>query len=214
MKSLRTYLVLLCALALTSRAGVSAIARPASPAAAQAASSSAGDIKARAPAIVFIIRHAEKPLDDKSGDLSPQGFKRAGVLPYLFLPLPGSTAPPRLPRPDALFASDASGKSNRPMETIMPLAQALHLTISHDFIDRETAGVAKQVMSGKYAGKVVLICWHHGEIPHLAKAFGVEDAPKVWNDTVFDQIWKIQWVDGHPHMTTLPEALLKGDSTQ
>jgi hypothetical protein len=211
MKNLRTYLVVLCALALASPAAVSGAAARA---AAQAAASPASEIQARAPAIVFIIRHAEKPLDDKSGDLSPQGFKRAGVLPYLFLPLPGSTAPPRLPKPDALFASDASGKSNRPMETIMPLAQALHLTISHDYVDRETAGVAKQVMSGKYAGKVVLICWHHGEIPHLAKAFGVEDAPKVWNDTVFDQIWKIQWVDGRAHMTTLPEALLKGDSTQ
>jgi hypothetical protein len=213
MKNSRPYLVLLCAFTLASTLTAPAAARPATDAQ-QAASQPASDIQARAPAIVFIIRHAEKPMDDKSGDLSPQGLKRAGALPYLFLPLPGSTAPPRLPRPDALFASDASGKSNRPMETIMPLAQALHLTISHDYVDRETAGVAKQVMSGKYAGKVVLICWHHGEIPHLAKAFGVEDAPKVWNDTVFDRIWKIRWVDGRAQMTILPQALLKGDSLQ
>jgi hypothetical protein len=174
----------------------------------------AGDIQAKAPAIVYIIRHAEKPMDEKNGDLAPQGFKRAAALPYLFLPLPGSTAPPRLPKPDALFASDASGKSNRPFETIVPLSQALHLRINHDFEERETAKIASAVMSGKYAGKVVLISWHHGEIPHLAKAFGVEDAPKVWDDTVFDRIWKIQWVDGRAHMTILPQMLLKGDSTQ
>ena len=76
------------------------------------------------------------------------------------------------------FASEAAKHSNRPIETITPLSQALHLRINHDYEDRETAKVADAVMSGKYAGKVVLICWHHGEIPHLAKAFGVEDAPE------------------------------------
>jgi hypothetical protein len=175
---------------------------------------SPADIQAKAPAIVFIIRHAEKPMDDKAPDLAPQGFKRASAIPYLFLPLPGSSVPPRLPKPDALFASDAAKHSNRPIETITPLAQALHLRINHDFEDRETAKVADAVMSGKYAGKVVLISWHHGEIPHLAKAFGVEDAPKIWDDTVFDKIWKITWVDGKAQMTILPQMLLKGDSTQ
>jgi hypothetical protein len=172
------------------------------------------DLSTKAPAIVFIIRHAEKPMDEKNGDLAPQGFKRAAALPYLFLPLPGSSATPRLPRPDALFASDASGKSNRPYETIVPLSQALHLRINHDYVDRETAKIAQEVMSGKYSGKVVLIAWHHGEIPHLAKAFGVSDAPKTWDETVFDQIWKITWVDGKAQMTTLPQELLKGDSTK
>lgn len=174
----------------------------------------AGDVQAKAPAIVFIIRHAEKPMDDKAPDLAPQGFKRASAIPYLFLPLPGSSVPPRLPRPDVLFASEAAKHSNRPIETITPLAQALHLRINHDYEDRETAKVADDVMSGKYAGKVVLICWHHGEIPHLAQAFGVEGAPKTWDDTVFDKIWKITWVDGKAQMTILPQMLLKGDSTQ
>jgi len=206
MKILRTHLVLLCALALASSPAIAQ-----APAAQDSASSG---LQARAPAIVFIIRHAEKPMDTKNGDLSPQGFKRAAALPYLFLPLPGSSAPPRLPKPDALFASDASGSSNRPFETIIPLGQTLHIKINHDFQERETAAIAKFVLSGKYAGKIVLIAWHHGEIPHLAKAFGVEDAPKLWDDTVFDRIWKIQWVEGRAQMTTLPQALLKGDSTQ
>jgi hypothetical protein len=181
-------------------------------ASAQAQTSS--DLQAKAPAIVFIIRHAEKPTDDKVSDLAPQGFKRAAALPYLFLPIPGSSAPPRLPKPDALFATDVSKHSNRPIETITPLSQALHLQINHDYADRETAAVAKDVLSGKFAGKVVLICWHHGEIPHLAEAFGVVNPPKPWNDTVFDQIWKIQWVDGQARLTTLPQELLKGDSTR
>ena len=208
--SRRKFALLLCWIAVGVPAAIARAAHP-SP---QAASPPPAEVQAKAPAIVFIIRHAEKPMDDKNPDLAPQGFKRAGALPYLFLPLPGSSAAPRLPRPDALFASEASKHSDRPIETIAPLAQALHLRINHDYEDQETTKIAQFILSGKYAGKVVLICWHHGEIPQLARAFGVEDAPKHWSDTVFDQIWKLTWVDGRAQMTTLPQELLKGDSTQ
>ena len=70
------------------------------------------------------------------------------------------------------------------------------LPINHDFADIETASLAKLVMSGNYAGRTVLICWHHGEIPHLAAAFGVVGAPKHWDEEVFDKVWQITWVDG------------------
>jgi hypothetical protein len=165
------------------------------------------------PAMVFIIRHAEKPMG-KDQNLSPIGFRRAQLLPSLFLPQPGSTKHPRLPRPDALFATAPSKGSVRPIETITPLAQALHLRINEDFSDDDAYPLAKQVLSGKYAGKVVLIAWHHGEIPHLAEAFGVHGAPHHWDETVFDQIWMLEWVDGQIQFTTIPEELLPGDSTQ
>jgi hypothetical protein len=191
------------------------VAVPALPQAAPAAQSPpASDLQSKAPAIVFIVRHAEKPMDDKDPNLTAQGFKRAQALPTLFLQQPGSTALPRLPRPAVLFASAPSKHSNRPIETITPLSQALHLRINDSYEDRETTAVADQVLSGKYAGKVVLICWHHGEIPHLAKAFGVEGAPKRWDDTVFDQIWMLEWVDGKPQFSMLPERLLPGDAAK
>jgi len=172
----------------------------------------AGDLQSKAPAMVFIIRHAEKPMDDKDPNLAPQGYKRASALPALFLPTPGSSNLPRFPRPNVLFASDPSKHSNRPIETITPLAAALHQTIHHDYTDLEFSALANHVLSGKYAGKVVLICWHHGEIPHLAKALGATDAPKKWDDTVFDQIWMLEWIDGKVQFSTLPEHLLLGDS--
>ena len=184
------------------------------PAQQPAAPAASSDLQSKAPAVVFIMRHAEKPIEDKDPNLTPQGFKRAHALPMLFLQQPGSTALPRLPRPAALFATAASKHSNRPIETITPLSQALRLRINDSYADVETAAVAKEVLSGKYAGKVELICWHHGEIPHLAKAFGVEDAPKKWNETVFDQIWMLEWVDGKVQFSTLPEKLLPGDSAQ
>jgi hypothetical protein len=160
-----------------------------------------------APAIVLIMRHAEKPSDDKDPNLAPQGFRRAEALPALF-----SGPQPRLPRPEFLFASDASKHSNRPIETIQPLSQALREKINHDYVDLETGPIAKQILSGKYAGKVVLICWHHGEIPHLAEALGVTDAPHKWDPNVFDQVWEIRWMGGQPHIHIVDEQLLPGDS--
>ena len=102
--------------------------------------------------------------------------------------------------------------SNRPIETITPLSQSLKLPINHDFADIETASLAKLVMGGKYAGKTVLICWHHGEIPHLAAAFGVVGAPKHWDEAVFDKVWQITWVDGVATLKIVPQELLPGDS--
>ena len=175
---------------------------------------SADDLQSKAPAVVFIIRHAEKPMDDKDPNLAPQGYKRANALPALFLPTPGSSNLPRFPRPNVLFASDPSKHSNRPIETITPLAAALHQTIHHEYTDLEFSALANQVLSGKYAGKVVLICWHHGEIPHLAKALGATETPKHWDDTVFDQVWMLECVNGKAQFSILPERLLPGDAVR
>jgi hypothetical protein len=164
------------------------------------------DAASKAPAVIFLMRHAEKPLtEDKDPNLSPQGFKRAQALPSLFLN--GTLA-----RPGAIFATAPSKHSNRPIETVTPLAQALHLRINNDYEDIEASPLAKHVLGGKYAGKVVVIAWHHGEIPNVARALGVTDAPKKWDADIFDQIWKIQYVDGKAEMTVIHEHLLPGDS--
>jgi hypothetical protein len=42
----------------------------------------------------------------------------------------------------------------------------------------------------------------------------VDDAPKRWDDTVFDQMWMLEWVDGKPQFSALPERLLPGDSAK
>ena len=95
-------------------------------------------------------------------DLSPVGFERAKVIPQLF---GGAAAPHNLPRPDFLFATHVSKKSNRPVETITPLSAALKLPISSEVADDDYALLAKELLSGKYAGKVVLVAWHHGKMP-------------------------------------------------
>src|SRR5690349_20849493 len=83
------------------------------------------------PKQVLIIRHGEKPgdpgVDSPSDprDLSTKGYERAGALaPYI---------PATFPKPDFLFATQASKHSNRPVETITPLSAALGLTINSTY---------------------------------------------------------------------------------
>src|SRR5580658_10455048 len=85
------------------------------------------------PATILLIRHAEK-LTDGREDLSPAGFERAKMIPLLFggTGAAGAGAPHNLPRPDFLFATHLSKKSNRPVETITPLSHALGLPISSE----------------------------------------------------------------------------------
>ena len=161
------------------------------------------------PATVLLIRHAEKPASGM--DLAPAGYARAKVLPELFGGA-GAAAPHNLPRPDFLFATRASKNSNREVETILPLSEALKMPISHEIDDKDFATLAKELLSGKYAGKVVLVAWHHGSIPGLAKALGATPPYDPWPETQFDRVWRIDYVGGKAVLTDLPEGLMAGDS--
>lgn len=159
------------------------------------------------PATILLIRHAEKP---ESGiDLASAGFARAKMLPELF----GGTAfPHTLPRPDFLFATHVSKNSNRPVETITPLSEALGLPISHEIADKDYAVLVTELMSGKYAGRVVLVAWHHGSIPGLARALGAAPPYDPWPETQFDRVWRIDYKAGKAVLTDLPQGLMAGDS--
>jgi hypothetical protein len=165
---------------------------------------------AEPPATILLIRHAEKLNDDRI-DLAPAGFARAKDLPELFLPS-AAGAPPKFPRPDVLFAAHQSKHSNRPFETLQPLSQALNLPINTDFAEDDFASLAKLLLSGRYAGKIVLVAWHHGTLPQLAAALGVQPQPATWPPTQFDHVWRIDWHGGKPVLTDLPQQLMPGDS--
>jgi len=62
-----------------------------------------------------------------------------------------------------------------------------------------------------FAGKIVLICWHHGKIPAVAKALGIAKPPK-WDGKVFDRVWQITFPKGKATLADLPQMLLYGDS--
>lgn len=159
------------------------------------------------PSMVLIIRHAEKPDDATDPNLSKRGFERADAL--------AKVIPNDFVRPDFLFATRKSSHSNRPMETIEPLAKALHLTIDSTFKDDDFAALAHQILSSpRYAGKVVLIAWHHGKIPELAHALGAAAAPEKWNSKEFDRVWEISYENGVATWKNLPQKALPGDSPQ
>ena len=70
-----------------------------------------------------------------------------------------------------------------------------------------------------YADQVVLICWHHGKAPDLAKSFGVSSAQlkgwDPWNPAIFDLIFEITWGDNNVvNFEVDYQGLLFGDTQQ
>jgi len=193
------------------------------------------------PSQVLIIRHGEKVGDPKKDDdggrhLSIQGSARAAALPALFavadpqlgcklhhkaqeffasyqqIPLKGKAG--RFSAPNYIFATQASKNSKRPIETVTPLAEAINLPINDGITDKDPA-IQKMVNAilNDYPGEIVLICWHHGKIPEIAKALGVSKPPK-WDGKVFDRVWQITFPKGKASLANLPQMLLYGDSAK
>lgn len=165
------------------------------------------------PRVVLIIRHAEKPPEEaKSVHLSAEGTKRALALPQLFQASPNRPDP--FPTPAFIFAAKDSKHSHRPVETVTPLARTLKLPIHSHHENEDFAGLAREILGHhKYAGKTILICWHHGTIPLLARELKVSDAPDHWKGTVFDRVWQISYDGtGKAKFANRPQHLLPGDS--
>jgi len=161
------------------------------------------------PRQVLIIRHAEKPEGD-SIHLSPEGQKRALALPRLFTK--SADRPHPFPTPDFIFATKMSSHSNRPLETVMPLAKELNLNVNARFKDDECDKLATELLTNpRYAGKTVLVCWHHGKIPELAQNLKAKDVPDHWKDSVFDKVWVITYKDGKGMLRKREQCLLPGD---
>jgi broad specificity phosphatase PhoE len=99
--------------------------------------------KPQPPATILIIRHAEK-LTDGRIDLSPTGFERARLLPRLFSP---ASVRSDLRAPQVLFATHLSAHSNRPIQTVTPIAAALHLPIDDIFSNEDYPALAATLLS-------------------------------------------------------------------
>ena len=110
------------------------------------------------PSKIVIIRHAEKPGDDKDPHISHEGWKRAWSIAdnvQLFGP------------PDRIIASAASLKSNRPVETVAPLAAARKLHIDATVPDDDIEQLCEKLRSflAKEDERASLVCWHHRRFP-------------------------------------------------
>jgi hypothetical protein len=186
-------------------------------------SASAGPDRGKFPKRVLIIRHAEKPDDEDDPHLTSRGAARAAALPSQFWAPPTfPTKNPPLPNPDYLFATKKSSHSDRPVETVMPLSTALGLELQHHYTDKEHEELAAAILGdGKYAGKTVLICWHHGKIPALATDLVAKspnrdkvtkNIPTRWDEKRFDRIWWLTYdASGNAKFADRPQKLLFGD---
>ena len=171
------------------------------------------DLSAARPSQILIIRHAEKPPDDDASfHLNEQGKKRAAELPKLFIQ--STDRPQPFPKPDFIFAAENSKKSHRSVETVTQLAMSLELPVNADFENEREQKLKKEIFGrNKYAGKIVLICWHQGTIPELARELGVAGAPANWPKSVFDRVWIISYdKSGSATLSEQPQRLLPGDS--
>jgi hypothetical protein len=157
---------------------------------------------------VLIIRHAEKP-DTHNLDLGPgltrsgqenkhslviHGWQRAGAWAALFGTGNGGSD---FPKPDIVYAanpeqpaSDDGSHSKRPLETITPLCERLHIR------PHITLGVGNEgelVAEIEKLTGVVLVCWEHkriikGIVPALAKNQTILHLPTEWDATRFDVV--------------------------
>jgi len=122
-------------------------------------------------------------------------------------------------KPDFLFATEKSNGSDRPVETVTPLAQALGLTLNHSYTNDQHKELADAILNNPstYGGKVVLICWHHGEIAKLVQDFGVPNPSSSqpwdpWPGKVFDLVLQITWTGTTASVQVGYQELLFGDT--
>lgn len=145
------------------------------------------------PALVILLRHAEKPEDESNPHLSTQGYDRANALVGFFATNAViATNPPVA----ALFAArpaKANG-SVRCQETMSPLVQHLKLPLSTAYRAEDFKPLARHLLeSTNYSGKTVVVCWPRTELIGLAKALGAVPKPKTWKSEVYDRVWLLRF---------------------
>lgn len=183
------------------------------------------------PQHVLLVRHAEKTGDKEDIHLAKQGKERAEVLGRLFVA--SKDRPEPFPTPDFIFAACHHKDSQRPVETVTPLAKKLNLSINDRFDSKlpvpgkneeaeksaKKAGMAelRDELFGapKYRAKTILVSWRHSTLPELAKTLKANKVPQKWEDEVFDRVWQITYDDqGNTTFRDRPQRLLPGDSSE
>ena len=149
---------------------------------------------------LLVMRHGEKSDDPDDPDLTPAGEARARALPAYIEATFG--------KPDFIFAAAVSRHSARPLETVQPLADQTGVRVNTDFADQDYGALAKLLRKDPaYAGKLVVVCWHHGNIPNLMNALKAsEDSyPDPWPRDVFNLILETEFDAGEVKVRQVTE---------
>ena len=135
------------------------------------------------PSRILLMRHADKPDDPDDPDLSATGMARAEHL--------ATYIPQTFGKPDYIIATAPSKHSDRPLETVEPLARAVGVTVQHDIGDKDFEDLIDEIFSNPtYHGKTVVISWHHGTLPAIAALLGAPEGsyPDPWPDNTYNVI--------------------------
>ena len=189
------------------------------------------------PTKIMIIRHAEKPPNppNKTGPWDVQangkggkgkslivpGWQRAGALNAFFAPCQASPANAAIASPDYIYAANPDGESQRPWETVTPLAAWLNYQANTPQFNTTFAiggGEKKMVKSVLSLSGVVLICWEHDNImPNIMKAIdkavpisNYSSLPKAWPN-VFYLVWVLDLNAGSYSWRSINQNLMAGD---
>ena len=183
------------------------------------------------PEVIYIIRHAEKPLkpplsgvDYEGGpnehSLLPRGWQRSGALAALYHPdfgplRPGLQTPTLLVAPS--WGHPHKTAAHRSYQTIQGLSERLGLPITSPFAQGDEKPLGDALVRS-YSG-VVLICWEHKHIPAIAAALPLAAGtviPRKWPGHRYDVIWVFTLAPepGAPRYTfsQIPQQLLSGDA--
>lgn len=140
---------------------------------------------------LVVMRHGEKSDDPDDPNLTPAGQARANALPAYIEATFG--------KPDFIFAATVSRRSARPLQTVQPLADQTGVRVNTDFADQDYGALAKHLRKHPaYAGKLVVICWHHGNIPNLMNALAAAKGsyPDPWPREIFNLILEAKFDAG------------------
>lgn len=179
---------------------------------------------------ILIIRHAEKPEESWPGpgltsdgapdkkSLVVRGWQRAGSWSALF---GAGLGGPDYPTPSAIYAANPAvtagdEPSQRPFETIAPLAARLGLTANTEFALGQETELAAAVVD--HTG-VVLIAWEHKAIarallPAIANGQPLPGMPAKWEGARFDVVLRFDRTSAEAPWSfrQLCPCLLNGDS--
>jgi broad specificity phosphatase PhoE len=152
---------------------------------------------------ILVMRHAEKTGDLLDPHLSQDGQARAARL--------ADYIPAEIGIPQFLIATSISKHSMRPIETLQPLSAKIGVPLDASFADQDYGALATQLLSEpQYAveGALILVCWHHGNIPPMMNALGAKPGsyPDPWDAQTFNQILVLNYSgDAEPEVTVLTE---------
>jgi broad specificity phosphatase PhoE len=152
------------------------------------------------PKMILVMRHAEKPADPADPNLTAAGKKRAKQL--------ARWIPKEFSKPDFIFAAAISAHSARPYETVKPLSKRIRVGIDGKIADNDYGVLAQELLTKKkYAGKNIVVCWHHGNIPSLMRMLGARKSeyPDPWRHTVFNLVLRLEFPGDKPKVRKVHE---------